>query len=414
MKLAFVTPGNSVHERRIAAKAIERGHEVCVISTRHTRPAFDVPEVKFLHYHPGIRRLRTLPIVFHLRRMLREFGPDLLLSSMPVSDGFLAALTGFHPHVTRPWGTDILHVPYTSRWMRMRTQLTLRKADMVLCLSTEIQDTVHDLLPHSVSKTRFHDFAPVDSRLFSPGDTLLRRELGWDDNKVVIMTRNAYPAVYGVEYFVEAIPAIIDAEPQARIIFVGSGSLDRELRSRLTELGMDGKVHWAGRVEHQALATYLNAADVYVSTSFTDGSSASLLEAMACALPVVVSGIPANRDWIADGENGLLVDVGDYSAIHSAINHHVRDHPDLWNERETSSSDFPMPVSPTYSQDIATAVIALLREPDLRAEMGRRNLRIARERADLDTQFAEFERLAERLIAEHRGQVNGAPAHSDD
>ena len=414
MRFAFVTPGNSIHERRIAAKAIERGHEVCLISTRHARPSFDVPGVRFCHYHPGIRRFKTIPMVFHLKRMLRELAPDLVLSSLPGCDGFLVALTGFHPHATLPWGTDILHLPFTSWLVRQRTLLTLRKADAVLCISTAIQDSAHELSPRSVTKTQFITFFAVDHRLFSPEDSPLRRELGWSNNRVLIMTRSSYPAVYGVEYFVEALPAIVDAEPQIRIIFVGSGSLDCELRRRVEELGMEDRVRWAGRVDQETLAAYLNAADIYVSASFTDGSSVSLLEAMACALPVVVSDIPANRDWVAHGRNGLLVDVGDYAAIQSAINQHLRKHPDLWNETDASSSDFPMPVSPTYSQDIATAVIALLRDAELRAEMGRRNLHIVRERADLDTQFTEFERLAERLIAERRGQVNGAFGHSDD
>ena len=54
------------------------------------------------------------------------------------------------------------------------------------------------------------------------------------------------------------------------------------------------------------MPAYLNAADIYVSTSLSDGTSLSLLEAMACSLPVVVTDIPANKEWITDGHNGFL------------------------------------------------------------------------------------------------------------
>jgi len=413
LKIAFVTPATSMHEKLIAATAVERGHEVLVISNRHVKPEFDVHGVVFHHYHPVVARLRTIQIVMHLKKVLREFKPDIVLSSLPVSDGFLVALTGFHPHITCTWGTDILHTPYTTWLAGQRTRFAVRRADAIICNTAQIRNTVHQLVPSSAPRTHFLPIFAINLNLFTPKRSGIRSELGWTSNKILIMTRTHYPAIYGIEYFVEAIPLILKAESNVRIIIAGSGSLDCELHQRLVELDVMDKVRWLGTVDQKALAGYLNASDIYVSTNLSDGLSNSLLEAMAVALPVVVSAIPPNQDWVVNGENGLLVDVGDLGKIGKAINRHLRDHPDLWNEVEASSSDFPMPVSPSYSQDIATAVIALLREPELRAEMGRRNLRIARERADLDTQFAEFERLAERLIAEHRGQVNGAPAHSD-
>ena len=52
---------------------------------------------------------------------------------------------------------------------------------------------------------------------------------------------------------------------------------------------------------------YYDAADIYVSTSLSDGTSASLMEALAMKKPVIVTDIPGNREWIKDYENGLLI-----------------------------------------------------------------------------------------------------------
>jgi glycosyltransferase involved in cell wall biosynthesis len=216
------------------------------------------------------------------------------------------------------------------------------------------------------------------------------------------MTRVLYPVIYGVEYFIEAIPLVLDKEPDTRVLMVGYGSLDQELRARVAELGLDDVVHFAGRVEHSDMPDYVNAADIYVSMSLSDATSVSLLEAMACALPVVLSDTPDNREWVVPGENGLLVNVGNYPMIHKAINQLLRKHPDLWNETFATSRDNPLPVSDTYSEDIASALIALLRDPEARQKMAQRNLKIARERADLDIQFGEFERIAEQLLENRR------------
>jgi glycosyltransferase involved in cell wall biosynthesis len=56
-------------------------------------------------------------------------------------------------------------------------------------------------------------------------------------------------------------------------------------------------------------------AGIYVSTSLSDGTSASLIEAMTCRIPVVVTDIAGNREWIRHNENGLLFPVKDSQAL---------------------------------------------------------------------------------------------------
>jgi len=67
-----------------------------------------------------------------------------------------------------------------------------------------------------------------------------------------------------------------------------------------------GHVRFLGRVHPNDMADLLGKVDIYVSTSLYDGTSVSLLEAMASGCFPVVSDIPSNREWIRDGENGFL------------------------------------------------------------------------------------------------------------
>ena len=78
---------------------------------------------------------------------------------------------------------------------------------------------------------------------------------------------------------------------------------------------MNDRVFLGGRVPNQDLITYYGAADIYVTPSHVDGSSVSLMEAMACGVPVIASNIPANAEWVTEGQSGWLFPDGDYHAL---------------------------------------------------------------------------------------------------
>jgi glycosyltransferase involved in cell wall biosynthesis len=75
------------------------------------------------------------------------------------------------------------------------------------------------------------------------------------------------------------------------------------------------KVLFGGQVSNKDLAGIYHAADLYVSASHSDGSSVSLMEALGCGLPVLVSDIPGNKEWITEGREGWLFPNGDETAL---------------------------------------------------------------------------------------------------
>ncbi|MBA3341018.1 MAG: glycosyltransferase family 4 protein [Gemmatimonadaceae bacterium] len=77
--------------------------------------------------------------------------------------------------------------------------------------------------------------------------------------------------------------------PSARLILLGDGPLEREVRRLIRDLGLQDPIHTPGRVPYESLPDYFRPAAAYVSAAVSDGTSVSLLEAMACGLPVVAS-----------------------------------------------------------------------------------------------------------------------------
>jgi len=130
-----------------------------------------------------------------------------------------------------------------------------------------------------------------------------------------------------VETIARAFAQVARERPELRLVMLGNGSqagLLRQIFSRsglLDEPGPDSspRVLFPGQAAYADLPRFYHSADLYLAATHSDGTSISLLEAMACGCPVLVSDIPGNREWVTPGENGWLFPLGDPDALAGAI-----------------------------------------------------------------------------------------------
>ena len=259
------------------------------------------------------------------------------------------------------WGSDVLvNADRTPLW-RWVARVTLRRADMVIGDSRAVREKVRQLADYPDDRIVTYPWG-IDLETFKPAPTrlLLRQQLGWQDKRVILSTRSWEP-LYGIDVLLQAFAEIVRQLPDARLLLMGDGTLAPKVRRFIRKNGLSQFVHLTGQVPREQIVDYFNLADIYVSSALSDGTSISLLEAMACALPVVVTDIPGNREWISPGVNGWLAKPGEASSLASVLLHTLGD-----------SSRW--------------------------AQMGQANLAIARERADWNKNFQvlldTYERLA--------------------
>ena len=206
-----------------------------------------------------------------------------------------------------------------SRLARFITRYTLQSADMILVDSNAVRAKIRALVDYP--EDRFVSFPwgiDLDTFRRQPSASPLRRQLGWHDNPVVLSTRSWEP-IYDVTTLVEAFAQALRIRPDLRLVLAADGSLRSEVHRLLRERGLSEVVHLPGRVPNDLLVQYYSLADVYVSTSRSDGASISLLEAMACGLAIVVADIPSNREWITPGVNGWLFEPADSAGLAATL-----------------------------------------------------------------------------------------------
>lgn len=266
-----------------------------------------------------LRGRDKLRLFLDFRRVLRQLQPDLIHAGPVQTCGLFVALSGFRPFLLMSWGSDILARPYQSIISRIVTRFTIKRADIIACDCLAVRDKIIELTGFPPGNIIIFPWG-VSLDLFKPGPSRLklRQKLGWQNNKVVISTRSMEP-IYGIEVFLEAVKRVVTEMPEVRFLVAGDGSLRPQVQDFIARYNLEDAIYLAGRVSHDMLPDYFNEADLYVSSSFSDGTSVSLLEAMACKLPVVVTDLASNREWITPGVNGWLVPSGDYEALSKTL-----------------------------------------------------------------------------------------------
>jgi glycosyltransferase involved in cell wall biosynthesis len=239
--------------------------------------------------------------------LIERVKPDLVHAGPIPTVAYAAAKTGFSPLVSMSWGSDIL-VDAQAEPARSAARFSLGQSTLAFADCNTVREELASL---GMPDERIVVFPwGVDLEHFSPQPTSpVRKRLGWEKMRVVLSTRSLEPH-YGAEVVVEGFTLAARQDSSLRLIQLGQGSLQNQLEVKLADTDMKERVHFTGQVDFDRLPEYYNAADLYVTASQADGSSISLLEAMASGLPSLVSDIPGNREWVMEGETGWLFPVG--------------------------------------------------------------------------------------------------------
>jgi PEP-CTERM/exosortase A-associated glycosyltransferase len=166
----------------------------------------------------------------------------------------------------------------------------------------------------------------VDIDSFEPGgqpDPALKAQLGLEGAAVVGFIGSFY-AYEGLDLLLDALPAMLAARPDVRVLLVGGGPQEAALKAQAAALGVADRVVFTGRVPHQEVQRYYDLVDVLAyprhSMRLTElVTPLKPLEAMAQGRLLVASNVGGHRELIRDGETGVLFQAGSPQALAQAV-----------------------------------------------------------------------------------------------
>lgn len=339
--------GGEAQARMLSSALAERGHDVVLI-TRRSRPGLPHDEVS-----EGVRILRigpagqgrwrkwglTLTVIPPLLRLCRDFDvvlvsgyrilgmPAVLIARLFRRASVLKAdSTGEMSGTFYAAGLAKLRLHMDSPPVRLLVggrNLLLRRADAFVAMSTDIAGELRSCgvpearivhVPNGVDTDRFRPAGPTERRR-------LRDALGLPTGPIVIYTGRLV-SYKGLPLLLRAWRCLMADVPHATLVLVGAGGADmhnceEDLRHYVSRHELDGSVRFTGAVDN--VEEYLQASDIFVFPTENEAFGISLIEAMACGLPVVATAVGGIPDFLVHGVNGIMVAPGDRTELHQAL-----------------------------------------------------------------------------------------------
>lgn len=314
-RLCFVGWADHVHLERWAGYFGARAPGVSVVS--FTGPGRYPPQVRQLSV--GLRRRSRRWQALRLRYLLWRLRPQVVHAhwahfAVPVRRAWRG------PLVVTAWGSDIYRREnFTdAQWAELGE--ALRSAECVTCDSDDLARTMREAFGLDAGRVHVIQWG-VDTDLFTLDGPDMRAELGLQGREVVLSARNFTP-LYDQETVVQAFARLRTRRPAAFLLMKnhgGDAAYLAQIRALVTTLGLSDAVRILDSMPYERMAELYRTADATVSVPHSDATPMSLLEAMAAGSPCVACDLPSIREWVTDGETGLLVRAGDVDAVSRAM-----------------------------------------------------------------------------------------------
>lgn len=291
-----------------------RGHKLALVCPPESR-IYDEARSRGLVVSALPIAKKNVKALLAMRRELRRLQPDVVVTHSS-TDSWLTALSIALEPVKVPL-VRIRHISATvsrnvaSRWLYGRA------AARVVTTGEQLRETLMrdlDLVPEKVVSIP----TGIDLEYYSPGNRFAaRRQLGLKEEAPLVGIVATLRSWKGHRYLLEAFAGMSNTD--AHLVIVGDGPGRENLRLQAIELGITGRVSMPGNQNH--VAPWLSALDVFVLPSYAnEGVPQALMQAQACGIAVISTGVGAIPEIVEDGVSGLLVPPRDADALRNALN----------------------------------------------------------------------------------------------
>lgn len=131
--------------------------------------------------------------------------------------------------------------------------------------------------------------------------------IGVNPNSLLVVTSGRLNYFKGWKFMINSFALFKENKANAILTFMGDGEDRNKIEKYIKDKNLTDSIFLTGRVDHETLSNYLNAADLFIMGSYAEGWSTSLVEAVACATPICTTNYSSAKELVQDGKNGFVL-----------------------------------------------------------------------------------------------------------
>ncbi len=308
MKKLLIIGSNSIHVYNYINLVKDYFDEIILITNKKREGT----EVKTIELDFHLKLSSRLKTVAKIKKLIQEYAPSIIHIHQVNSYAYyslIAARKSSVPKILTAWGSDILLSPKKNYLLKKMVQFNLRHADFFTSDSEFMAEEIRSLLPRR----------KLDILIANFGIEIIEKDLLKEN---IIYSNRLHKKLYQIESVINAFKLFLEnsIDKSWKLVIAATGEETNNLKSMVEHLNLKGNVEFVGWVDQDKNVEYYSKARLFVSIPESDATSISLLEAMAYGCIPVLSDLPANREWIDDGKNGIIVNSPSENIFERALN----------------------------------------------------------------------------------------------
>lgn len=294
MRICYIANSSNSTTVKWVNHFVNLGHEVHVIS--HSNVSIENAYVHYINFS-----LRNFAVkIFQVKRLIKKINPDIVHAQQANTCGLYAVCNKKYKVIVSAWGSDILIVPNMSIILKMIIKYVLKHA---YYMTSDSYYMTKKMIELGADGNRIYTFPMgIEESILKYG-----HKFNMDDKRLNIISNRRLEKLYNIDIIIKGFKLALEKNPDLFLTIAAYGTECEKLIELTEKSGIQSRVKFTGKYNPDEIGKMLEQNDIFISIPISDSTSVSLLESMYCGLFPILSDLPANKEWVQDKINGLII-----------------------------------------------------------------------------------------------------------
>ena len=324
MKLLLLSDANSIHTQKWAFSLAKNGFNLRLFSLFKPNnqiaklynnlgikiDSIDLKQKIWNLRNPNLSKLLYITTFPKLKKIVKEFSPDIIHAHYASSYGILSYLLNFKPTIISVWGSDIYDFPnrnFVNKWILKKV---IKSADSICSTSDAMREIIRsDYNREDCYLTPFG----VDIDKFVPSNT--------NQETFTVGTIKSIESYNGIDSIIDAAKILVNDMHMSNIQFliVGKGTLLEFMKEKCRKYNLDKNIKFTGYILHEDIVKYFQKLSVFIAVSTRESFGVSILEAASCGIPAITSNVGGLPEVNEHLKTGYIIEANDSKTLSEKI-----------------------------------------------------------------------------------------------